>query len=100
PHLSFVHGQDQVDYLKARHAGLSAHHFFSEMEYSTDRSEIGGWAPLLTEGRSDVPIAATVTGSEAPVARMHAGPYLLLPARSIPDRQLPSLLILHFANTK
>ena len=59
PHLSFVHGQDQVDYLKARHAGLAAHHFFREMDYTTDRATIGRWAPLLTEGRADVPIAAT-----------------------------------------
>lgn len=59
PHISFVHGQDQVDFLRARHAALSAHHFFSSMAYSTDRHEISNWAPLLTEKRGDVPIAAT-----------------------------------------
>ena len=58
-HLSFVHGQDQVDYLKARHVGLAAHHFFRSMEYTTDRAIIGRWAPLLTEQRAEVPIAAT-----------------------------------------
>ena len=58
-HLSFVHGQEQVDYLKARHAGLAAHHFFRSMEYTTDRATIGRWAPLLTEQRAEVPIAAT-----------------------------------------
>ena len=58
-HLSFVHGAEQVDFLKARHAAMSAHHFFREMEYSTDRATIAGWAPLLLEGRGDVPIAAT-----------------------------------------
>ncbi len=58
-HLSFVHGQDQVDYLKARHAGLSAHHFFRAMQYTTDRATIGRWAPLLTEQRAEGPIAAT-----------------------------------------
>ena len=58
-HLSFVHGAEQVDFLKARHAGMSAHHFFREMEYSTDRETIGHWAPLLLEGRGNVPIAAT-----------------------------------------
>jgi len=59
-HISFVHGADQVDFLKARHAGMSAHHFFSSMEYSTDRARIGAWAPLLTEGRDPAePIAAT-----------------------------------------
>lgn len=59
PHLSFVHGQEQVDFLRARHAGMSAHHFFRGMEYTTDRETISRWAPLLVESRPDVPIAAT-----------------------------------------
>lgn len=59
PHLSFVHGQKMVNFLKARYAGMSAHHFFREMEYSTEPAKIGSWVPLLTEGRGDVPIAAT-----------------------------------------
>jgi len=58
-HISFVHGAEQVDFLKARAAGMSAHHFFKEMEYTTDRAKIADWAPLLLEGRGDVPIAAT-----------------------------------------
>ena len=59
-HISFVHGQEQVDFLRARHAGMSAHHFFAPMEFSSDRAKIGAWAPLLTEGRDPaVPIAAT-----------------------------------------
>jgi len=59
-HISFVHGAEQVDFLKARHAGMAAHHFFSEMAYSTDRAVIKEWAPLLVEGRAPgVPIAAT-----------------------------------------
>lgn len=59
PHLSFVHGAKWVDYLRARHAGMAAHHFFEGMEFSTDRATIGAWAPLLTESRPEVPIAAT-----------------------------------------
>ncbi len=60
PHLSFVHTQEQVDYLEARHAGLTAHHFFKEMEFTTDPATIGRWAPLLVEGRDPkVPVAAT-----------------------------------------
>jgi malate dehydrogenase (quinone) len=59
-HISFVHGDDQVAFLKSRYAGMSAHHFFKEMEFTTDRAKIGAWAPLLTEGRDPaVPIAAT-----------------------------------------
>jgi len=59
PHLSFVHGQEMVDFLKARYEGMSAHHFFQEMDFTTDRTTIGGWAPLLVENRADIPIAAT-----------------------------------------
>lgn len=58
-HLSFVHGEEQVDFLQERHKSMSAHHFFSKMEYSTDPESISKWAPLLTEGRGSVPIAAT-----------------------------------------
>lgn len=59
-HVSFVHGADQVEFLRARHAGMSAHHFFAPMEFTTDRTKIAAWAPLLTEGRDPaVPIAAT-----------------------------------------
>ena len=60
PHISFVHGAEQVEFLKDRHAGMAAHHFFAPMEFTTDRAKIGAWAPLLTEGRDPaVPIAAT-----------------------------------------
>ncbi|MFZ5496963.1 MAG: malate dehydrogenase (quinone) [Verrucomicrobiota bacterium] len=59
-HISFVHGAEHVDFLRSRHAGLSAHHFFREMEFTTDPAKIGAWAPLLTEGRDPAePIAAT-----------------------------------------
>ena len=59
-HISFVHGTDEVAFLKSRHAGMSAHHFFAAQEFATDRAKIGAWAPLLTEGRDPaVPIAAT-----------------------------------------
>jgi malate dehydrogenase (quinone) len=59
PHISFVHGQEMVDFLRARYEGMSAHHFFRGMEYTTDRATIGRWAQLLVESRGDVPIAAT-----------------------------------------
>ena len=59
PHISFVYGQKQVDFLRARYKGMSAHHFFREMEFTTDRDTIRQWAPLLVEGRDDIPVAAT-----------------------------------------
>lgn len=59
PHMSFVNGAEQVDFLEARHRAMSGHHFFEAMEFSTDRGTIGRWAPLLVDGRGDEPIAAT-----------------------------------------
>jgi len=59
PHLSFVHGQEMVDFLRARYEGMAAHHFFESIEYTTDRGTIEKWAPLLTQGRGEMPIAAT-----------------------------------------
>jgi malate dehydrogenase (quinone) len=59
PHISFVETQKQVEYLKARFDGLKKHHFFSPMEFSSDPEVIKRWAPLLIEGRKQVPVAAT-----------------------------------------
>ncbi len=59
PHVSFVRGQSQVEFLRDRHAAMSAHHFFDSMQFSTDRAEVQNWAPLLINGRDDEPIAAT-----------------------------------------
>ena len=59
PHISFVYGQEQVDFLKSRFEQMSAHPFFSEMEYSEDVEKIREWAPLLMNGREDMPVAAT-----------------------------------------
>lgn len=63
PHISFVHGQEQVDFLRARYEGMAAHHFFAAMEFSTEPGTITEWAPLLTEKRGDGPIAATKMNS-------------------------------------
>ena len=60
PHISLVHTEEQLPYLRARFEGLKKHHFFESMKYSSDREEIKSWAPLLVEGRDEnQPIAAT-----------------------------------------
>ncbi len=51
PHMSFVWGNDNVDYLKKRHTALTKNHLFKGMEYSEDLKQIQEWAPLITEGR-------------------------------------------------
>jgi malate dehydrogenase (quinone) len=60
PHLSFVHGETNVAYLRKRHAALSAHHLFRDMEFSTDHAQLAEWMPLVMEGRDpQQPVAAT-----------------------------------------
>lgn len=67
PHMSFVTGDDNVNFLRARHEAMSAHHCYSGMAYSEDRAAIAEWAPLIIEGRDpNEPVAATrmVTGTD------------------------------------
>lgn len=60
PHMSFVWGEANQRYLRARYESMKQHHFFQEMEYSDDPAVIAEWAPLLMEGRTaGEPVAAT-----------------------------------------
>lgn len=59
PHICFVQGAADVDFLRARQAALSEHHFFRSMQITADPATIQGWAPLVMEGRDRVPVAAT-----------------------------------------
>ena len=66
PHMTFVRGEANVDYLRRRYETLRAHPLFSDIEFSDDPAVISQWAPLLTEERpdlADVPIAATRAAS-------------------------------------
>jgi len=60
PHMSFVWGAENVDYLRRRYEALKDHPLFEGMEFSDDASVIRRWAPVLIPGRrKDEPIAAT-----------------------------------------
>jgi malate dehydrogenase (quinone) len=67
PHMSFVWGKENVEYLRARYKAMSAHHCYHGMEYTEDSKQIADWAPLTIEGRdANEPIAATriITGTD------------------------------------
>lgn len=51
PHMSFVWGEENVNYLKKRHETLSESHLFRGMEYSEDHAVLAQWIPLVMEGR-------------------------------------------------
>ena len=53
PHMSFVWGDDDVNFLKKRYEKLSQHPLFKDMEYSEDFAKIKEWAPLIVDGRNE-----------------------------------------------
>ncbi len=53
PHMSFVNGEENVDYLKKRFEAMQGHHFFDDMEFTSDHDKISEWTPLLDKGRND-----------------------------------------------
>ncbi|MFM2123312.1 MAG: hypothetical protein RLZZ589_1749 [Cyanobacteriota bacterium] len=60
PHLSFVWGEENVAYLRRRHAAMSATPQFEGIAWSSDPGQLSAWMPLVMEGRDrDQPLAAT-----------------------------------------
>jgi malate dehydrogenase (quinone) len=60
PHMSFVWGDSNVEFLRKRYEALKDHPLFAGMEYSEDAAVIRRWAPVLIPGRAKAQrIAAT-----------------------------------------
>lgn len=60
PHMSFVWGEGNVDFLRKRYEAMKPHHLFKDMEYSEDFEQLREWMPLVMEGRNpDQKVAAT-----------------------------------------
>ncbi|SER44642.1 malate dehydrogenase (quinone) [Gracilibacillus ureilyticus] len=60
PHMSFVQGENNVNFLKKRFEALSDSPLFEGMEFSDDPEKLKEWIPLMMKDReNDEPIAAT-----------------------------------------
>lgn len=60
PHMSFVQGIKNVEFLRKRVQYLNENILFSNMEITDDKEKIKSWAPLMMEGRtSHIPMAIT-----------------------------------------
>ena len=60
PHMSFVHGRDDVTFLRKRYETMQAHPFFADMKFSVNKKQVEGWIPLFMENRNaKQPFAAT-----------------------------------------
>ncbi|SDD03730.1 malate dehydrogenase (quinone) [Rhodococcus tukisamuensis] len=51
PHVSFVHGADNVKYLRKRYDALAGHPLFAGMEYTESPDEFARRLPLMAKGR-------------------------------------------------
>ncbi|MFO1063048.1 MAG: malate:quinone oxidoreductase [Pirellulales bacterium] len=60
PHLCFVKGTHDVEFLRARHAAMQEHHFFRDMRLTSNATAIHDMIPLVMEGRDPCPVACTV----------------------------------------
>ncbi|CBA20731.1 malate dehydrogenase (quinone) [Erwinia amylovora] len=62
PHMSFVWGDNNVNYLSKRYEALQQTTLFQGMKFSTDQNQIKQWSPLIIEGRDpQQKVAATWT---------------------------------------
>ncbi len=60
PHMSFVWGGDNVDFLQKRYTEMSKHAIFDGMTYTSDNDKIKEWVPLMMNGRvHEHPMAVT-----------------------------------------
>src|SRR5215467_8275311 len=67
PHMSFVRGVDNRDFLRKRFSALTSHPLYSGMEYSEDQKQIEEWIPLVMEGREPTDVVSAtrmVTGTD------------------------------------
>lgn len=51
PHMSFVWGDENINYLKKRYAALQEQNLFKGMLYSEDHAQLKEWMPLIMNGR-------------------------------------------------
>ncbi|MFC7319827.1 malate:quinone oxidoreductase [Halobacillus campisalis] len=60
PHMSFVQGKKNVEFLRKRYEKMGANPLFETMEFSDDPEQLKEWIPLMMENRKVTePIAAT-----------------------------------------
>lgn len=60
PHISFVWGDDNVEFLEKRFKALSPKFLFKKMQFSKDKDVLKSWMPLVMDNRKEnESIAAT-----------------------------------------
>ena len=52
PHISFVWGKENVEFLRKRHEALTQKCLFKRMQFSTDEAVLEEWMPLVMRSRA------------------------------------------------
>lgn len=63
PHMSFVRGLENADYLRRRHHALAGNPLFDRMQFSTEHEQLAQWAPLVAQDR---PVTETIAATWSP----------------------------------
>jgi malate dehydrogenase (quinone) len=63
PHLSFVWGERDVDFLRRRYEALTRSHLFASLRYTEDVEELKRWMPLVMHNREPGPKLAATSSS-------------------------------------
>lgn len=58
PHMTFVRGAKDVDYLTRRYQALRSEPLFAGIEFSSDIDQIAKWTPLIAKGRDKSEVVA------------------------------------------
>ena len=58
PHISFVRGKNNVEFLKDRYEAMRNFPMFDNIEYTEDIEEMRKWMPLMMKGRTGNEIMA------------------------------------------
>ena len=58
PHISFVSGEKNIEYLSKRYTLMKEFKEFEDMEFSNSFKKISSWTPLITKGRDPKEIIA------------------------------------------
>jgi len=61
PHISFVQGEKDVNFLRKRFEALAQHPLFEGMQFTDNRETLAKWIPLMMQNRQgNEPLAATL----------------------------------------
>jgi malate dehydrogenase (quinone) len=89
PHMSFVWGEKNVEYLRKRHAAMKVHPLFKSMLFSDERRLLEEWIPLIMQDRDreeKVAVTKMDLGTDVnfgAITRMMFGHLLALPGVSM-----------------